>query len=267
MRFFAWFLVLVLIGVIGYMLFFSPFLRIKEIVIAGEDNLRNEEILPVVKGSLQGKYFDFLERDNFILASEKDIREGLLERFKRIESVEVAKEFPNKISVDIKERKSMLIFCDGACWVIDEKGQVFMEADFSSNELGEHDLIVLRNIQQKNIPKEDVYIENNLMQFAIEIKDKLKSELGIEIEKEYFTPALISGDLRIKTSEGWKIYFNKNLGTKKTFEMLKVILDNNIDADKRADLDYIDLRVSNKAYYKSKKAEEIKDEDKKDNLE
>ena len=70
---------------------------------------------------------------------------------------------------------------------------------------------------------------------------------------------MISGDLRVETSEGWKIYFNKNLGSKKTFEMLKVILANNIDQEKRANLEYIDLRVNNKAYYKLKNADGSED--------
>lgn len=262
LRGFTWFLGMVFFGVIAYVLFFSPFLAIDEISVEGEEKLNHEEILLAVKESMDGKYFDVLHKNNLILADKGRMKSVLTDKFKRIGNVEIAKDFPNKIEVRIKERKSMLIFCDGDnFWIINEKGEAYAEADFVSNELGEEDLIVIKNIDKKNVSREDVFVEDSLMQFAIGIKEGLRSELDIEIEKEYLTPALVSGDLRVKTSEGWRIFFNKDLGNKKTLEMLKVILDENIDQDKRANLEYIDLRINNKAYYKLKKVMEDEEGD------
>lgn len=260
LRIFTWLLVSGFVGVVGYILFFSPFMTIDDISIKGEENLKSEDVLAVVKESLAGKYLDVWQKNNFILASKSRIGNDLQGRFKRIENVEVIKSFPNKLSVAIKEVRASLIFCSGdPCWVIDEKGEVFARADFSSNEFGEQDLIVLRNSSARNIAREDILIEEDLMNFLIDTNRRLENELNILTEGEYSTPAMISGDLRVETSEGWKIFFNKNLGSKKTLEMLKAILEKNFDQDKRANLEYIDLRVNNKAYYKLKKTEESVD--------
>ena len=268
LRILTWFLILGFVGVVGYILLFSPFMTIEEISIKGEENLKKDEILVVVKESLAGKYLNVWQKNNFILASKGRIKNDLQGRFRRIEDVEVVKNFPNKLSIVIKEVKASLILCSGdPCWVIDEKGRAFARADFSSNEFGERNLIVLRNSNAKNIAQEDVLVEEDLKNFILETTHRLESELSIRIKGEYSTPAMISGDLRAETSEGWKIFFNKNLGSKKTLEMLKAILENNIDQEKRANLEYIDLRVSNKAYYKLKKVEGSIDEDKEDKSE
>lgn len=265
LKIFTWLLIPGFVGVVGYILFFSPFMAIDEISIKGEENLKSEDVLVVVKESLAGKYLNVWQKNNFILASKSRIRNDLQGRFKRIENVEVTKSFPNKLSVVIKEVRANLVFCSGdSCWVIDEKGEVFARADFSSNEFGEQDLIVLRNSSAKNIAQEDILIEEDLMKFLIDTSHRLENELNIQIKGEYSTPAMISGDLRVETSEGWKIFFNNNLGSKKTLGMLKAILENNIDQDKRANLEYIDLRVNNKAYYKLKKTEESVDSENKE---
>lgn len=266
LRIFTWLLILCFVGVVGYMLFFSPFLAIDEISIKGEENIDEENLLAVVKGSIDGKYLDMVQKNNFILASKNGIEGDLRNRFKRISEVEIIKEFPNKLTVEIKEIRTSLIFCGGdACWVIDEKGRVFSRADFSSNELGEQDLMVLRNIDSRDIAEKDILLEEDLVRFVIEIRKRLEDDLDIRIGKDVSTPALISGDLRVETSEGWKIFFNKNLGSKKSIDMLKAILERNIDQEKRANLEYVDLRVNNKAYYKLKKiGSEDAEENKKD---
>jgi cell division septal protein FtsQ len=268
LRIFTWLLILCFVGVVGYMLFFSPFLTIDEISIRNEENIDEESLRAAVAENLDGKYLNLAQKNNFILASKKNIKADLKNRFKRISDVEITKEFPNKITVEIKEVRAGLIFCGGdSCWVIDEKGNVFAKADFVSNELGEQDMIILRNINPKNVAEEDVILEEDLVRFVMDLRSRLEGDLGIMMKKEIMTPALISGDLRLETAEGWKIYFNKNLGVKKSFDMLKAILERNIDRDKRANLEYIDLRVNNKAYYKLKKTSADSESEKEDSQE
>lgn len=262
LRIFTWILISGFVGVVGYVLFFSPFMMIDEISIRGEENLKKEDVLTVVESSLSGKYLDVLQKNNFILASKGNIKNDLRGKFKRIEDVAVAKEFPNKLAITIKEIRANLLFCSGDfCWVINERGKAFAKADFSANEFGESSLVVLRDTNSKDITQEDIWLEEDLMRFVLDVKDGLENGLNIGIKKECSTPAIISGDLRIETVQGWKIYLNKNLGSEKTLEMLKIILANNIDQEKRANLEYIDLRVNNKAYYKLKKIEGSENED------
>ena len=69
---------------------------------------------------------------------------------------------------------------------------------------------------------------------------------------EYETPNRMSGDLKVETTEGWKIYLSKDMGLENEIFMLKAILDKKINGDQRKDLEYIDLRINDKAFYKFK---------------
>jgi cell division septal protein FtsQ len=87
------------------------------------------------------------------------------------------------------------------------------------------------------------------MNYIVEIREKL-SEINIEVENNFNTNSFISKDIRVKTKEGWEIYFNENVSLEKEIEMLKVVLNNKIEESQRKDLEYIDLRIDNKIYYK-----------------
>jgi len=259
----TWFLVVAFVGVTIHSLFFSPLLDINSVQISGTDKLGVASISEMIDAVLRGKYVGLLKKNNIILASKNNIEKVLMDRFKKIESVEITKNFPSELLIDIKERQSSLVFCSGEpCFVIDSGGQAYAQADFVSNELDEQSLSILRDLSQKSVAMKDVSIDVNLLQFVANIKNRLRTELGIKIKQEWSTPTVVSSDLRVETLNGWKIYFGEDVGTDKEIEMLKTILNNSIDKTKQADLEYIDLRLNNKVYYKFKTApvvEENKD--------
>lgn len=247
------FLIMAFIGVIIYILFFSPLLSIKSIVVSGAQNIDSQDIINIATADIEGKYINIFLKNNIILVNKNDIEIDLRDNFKRIESVEMGRKFPDKLLIKIKERESILVFCSGnQCFVIDKNGQAYAQADFEANELGERDLNVLRDSSQKAISMENFYMDAGLAQFAADIKNNLKQELDIDVEQEIQTPMFISGDLRFNTVKGYAIYASYDIGAPKSIEMLKTALNNAIDNNKQADLEYIDLRLDNKVYYKLK---------------
>lgn len=248
-----WMMLLVFFGVAIYVFFFSPLMAVNSIIVSGTESLDNEKITNVVNSAISGKYLDLVNRNNLILLSKKNIIQALKSNFKKIQSVEINKEFPDKILVKIAERQSSLVFCSGdPCYVIDSAGRAYAAADFQSGELGENELTILRDLSQKNISIDDVFLDKDLLSFVQAIRNRIKIDLDIDVKQEFSTPTLISGDIRVETADGWKVYFNKDIGIDKEMEMLKTALNNSIDKNRKNDLDYIDLRVDNKVYYKFK---------------
>ncbi|MDP1884643.1 MAG: FtsQ-type POTRA domain-containing protein [Candidatus Moranbacteria bacterium] len=253
------------LGTAAYVLFFSPLLRVKSVAVDGLESLDRRSVISVASGVMDQNYFDILDGSNLILASRSRIEEALLGRFKKIESVAISKRFPDKLSISVRERGSALVFCGGSdCYVIDRNGRAYAQADFQSNELDERGLIILRDLSRENISMADASVETGLVDFLKKVESRLDGDLSIGTKQEWSTPALISGDLRAETAEGWKIYFNYAISADKEIEMLKTVLDNSLDKVSRADLEYIDLRLDNKVYYKLKSApvaEEQQDEE------
>jgi hypothetical protein len=96
----------------------------------------------------------------------------------------------------------------------------------------------------------DAVLGQNYIGYILGIREKLKSGLNLETEDTFETPNLISNDIRVKTKEGWEIYFNEDISLDKEMEMLKAVLANEINSDQRSNLEYIDLRIDNKVFYK-----------------
>lgn len=246
-----------LAGVTAYLLFFSPFLTITGINIRGAEKVNPGEIRKIIEAEINGKYLDTLSKNNIILASKGRMTDKLLSRFKRLESVEIKKSFPSTLDISVCERKLLIVLCSaGNCFVIDGSGKAFMQADFQAGELGEGGMVVMNDDGNKAINMAEILVSPEYGQYLVDIRDRLKSELGVDVDRQYNTPQLISGDIRVTTSEGWKIYFDSAIPVEKEIGTLKLVLDEKIEKDKRPNLEYVDLRTENKVYYKFKNSDQ-----------
>lgn len=249
-KIFTWFLGSVFLGVTVYILLFSSFLAIETIDIAGAENLAKKEVYETIASNMEGKAAGLFRRDNLLVASARAMEEQLADKDKIIKSVEIVKVFPNKLVVKLQERKSMLVYCAGGnCFVIDENGNAYAPADFETGKLGERNLIILTDDGGKAVDPENFFMDLSFIQFVADVKEQLELE-DIQFKKDFATPILVSGDLRVETQDGWKIYFNKQLGAQAGAEMLRAVLKNNITEDQIRDLEYIDVRLADKVFYK-----------------
>jgi len=244
-------LAIVFFGVAVYILFFSPFLEIKKVSLEGIVELKYEDFYKKANESLSEKYFYFIPKNNLILLSGSEIEKKLLENFKKISDVKVQKNFPDGVTIKITERKALLIWCSGdSCYIIDKNGYAYTEADFESEEVKQNNLLNVRDNSAKPIKIGEKVLDEHYIDFVISIKDKLAKETGVMASGEYQTGSRIAKELKIKTEEGWEIYFSSSLPMENSIRTLKTFLDKEISQDKRSKLEYIDLRAENKVYYK-----------------
>ncbi len=248
---FLFFLVTVsFVVVLIYVLFFSPFLEINSIEINGNDYIEKNLILDKINPEISGKYLDIVKKNNLLLAKIGRMEKDIKDEFKIIREIEIKREFPEKLIVSIIERKPKMVFCSAdSCFILDENGEAY--DNYSSNEENDkNNFITLREESSKKMSLGEIILEKKYMSYALEIKQELFERLEIEIDNNFRVASLISGDIRVKTKEGWEIYFNENIGLEKEIEMLKVVLENKIEKSQRTDLEYVDLRIDNKIYYK-----------------
>lgn len=239
---------LFLSGVI-YLLFFSGLLAVNKINLSGLEELNRGKVLREIQPYLEGKYGRVIPKNNLLLIRTGIIKRNLLNKFSKIETVSIKRNFPAEINIFVHERKSVLALCSADnCYTVDEKGKTFMP--FDREESGP--LIILSDRSNKTLGLNESALDLDYLNYILGTKNKLKSEVDIQVKDEYETPSLASSDIRLSTQEGWRIYFNKDITLDKELEMLQAVLDNKIGSDKRAYLEYIDLRSDNKVYYKFK---------------
>jgi len=266
-RFLYWLCLGFFLGAITYILFFSPWTKISEISISGNESLEVTPIQEVVRLELEGKYFNWLEKNSYLLIREKSIEKKILENFKNIKEISVDKYFPDKLKISLKERMEVLILCnEDECFLVDEEGSILSDIKMENFEEFGDNLLILHSEKNKEIKKGDMVLKKEFFQYLFDIKKKLVDRLEIEIDRNIITPRLISGDLRVKSLEGWSIYFDSSIPVEKEIKMLSALLVEKKEELNLENLEYIDLRSDKKIYYKFKKLaeEETKKEEIKD---
>jgi cell division septal protein FtsQ len=240
-----------------FVLFFSDLLLVNEVKISGLDRLEEAPIRDISNQKIEGKYFNFMKKNNLILFPQNSLEQELLEKFKRIQTVSIKKHFPDIVELAIEERKFVMLLCESEkCYLLNEEGMPYPAENFTQEELAQEDLPVLRDLSGARIDDENAPLKEDFQKFAVELGERVWEDVGIRLKQSYETPSRMSGDLKAETEAGWKIYFSEEAGMEREILMLRVVLEQKIEKERQKDLEYIDLRIANKVFYKFKEGTE-----------
>jgi cell division septal protein FtsQ len=244
-------LLVLFVGAVGYALFFSPFLEIRSISLDGISELPYDSVHQTVQEVIGEKYLKIIPQNNLILLSSDKVRTALLEHFKKINAVSIKKIFPDTLKVTITERKALLVWCSGdSCFIIDENGSAYSEADFDSEEIKQNNLVRLNDASAKPVAVGDKVLTPGYIQYVTALGGALDKDAGITISGDYQTESRVAEEVKVTSAEGWQIFFSTSLPMADSISALKTFLDKEIDQSKRGGLEYVDLRAENKVYYK-----------------
>lgn len=239
-------------------MFFSSVFKIKEISVKGNDYIIDAAIISSFNNVMSEKKWLILENDNINLFDLAAAKQKIIEEFPRIDALDLKKEYPDKITVNIKERKIADILCldndtnndsqiskydFSKCFFVDNNGIAF---DVAADTQG---FLILRiwDKRGQDIELNKKALNPEFIDFVRQIKDDFRSTINANIKLLVLEhPA--QREL-IALVDDWKIIFNVSSDAKNQLAVLKQVLEKEIK-DKKNNLDYIDLRIDGRAYYK-----------------
>lgn len=235
--------VLVINGGIFYLICFSSFFQIKQIEITGNQKIPTHNIQEAVQNQVGRRVLFFPTKSIFLVNLEK-INKVLLEEFPRIAGLSLKRNFPNILTVAIKEREPKAVFYQqGDRFFIDKQGMIFEKIINNKHQYLEIESSILA--EELKLGKR--ILEKELLAQILEIEQRVEKKLNTQTVK-----ALIVSDerLNIKILENWEIYFNlKNNVSDQVFN-LGLVLDEKIPIEKRKNLEYIDLRFGSRVFFR-----------------
>ncbi|MDD4990526.1 MAG: hypothetical protein PHW31_04480 [Candidatus Pacebacteria bacterium] len=249
-------LAIVFIVVLGYWLFFSPILKIKDIQVISVPEIPAESIKQIVNQELNKKWL-IIEKNSFFLADIKTIKNRIMLDFPLTGEVKIKRGLPGSIFIEIKPRITQSAWCfalsTSTCFLADQQRIIFTKATQEDLQSG---LTIIFSEQ----PQKEVFSEvcsKSLMDRIDEIKKMLSEKFGIDnlsfTEKANgFLNVMVFDPVRSFASNGaggWEIYFDPKNDLSVDLTKLRLLLDKEITPEQRKNLQYIDLRFS-KAYYK-----------------
>jgi len=252
-RFLFWVLLLGFSGVSLYLLFFSPFLEVESISVEGNEDVPASEISGQIEKSLDGKYFRFLSRKNYFLIRTGDIERALAGSGKLLELESIRKNFPNSLTVRVVERKALLVWCSGGvCYFADSDGFVFGGVPELEEEIEEQNFLVVVDDSARPIEIGKTKINLAYLENLSNLAYILKSDFNLAGSEYFHTPGMASQEINLKTTEGWVLKASLAGPAEETKKIMETLFEKDLNEEARKKLDYLDLRVKNKIYYKTK---------------
>lgn len=261
-----------------YLLAFSPFFQIRKIEITGWRILSEEAIKSVVQSYLQTQILKVIPQRNLPFLWSENLKYKLEETFAEIGEIRIEKIIPETLRIFVIEREAAAFWCQTQslaafrpatttpsvlaaatstvplvsplekrtlpeaenCFLADSGGLLYRQVPAMTGGLAP------AFYSQDGGLKEKV-LDNSQVVFAQEIKELLRPS---EIELVgFWSQGKGSRDLTSLTSQGWLIYFDVSRPAALQAKILTTLLVDEIQ-EKRKELEYIDLRIANRAYYK-----------------
>ena len=235
-------------------LFFVPSLRIRNVTIAGLNPTDERELKKEILAALAVRKYLILPKDHLILFPKKEIEAFIANKF-RVKNFKVEKDFPSGLKISITERETWAVWCPAEsssniqtgkpnCLLLDQEGLAFEAAP------GFTGTAVLKIIDARD--------KNFLGKNILPAKDFEKIKFFIEkvpgrITEEIKTINIkASGDTYLLyLKSGWYLLVDAQTDPARALENLSIALSSEIK-EKRAKLEYIDLRFADKVFYRFK---------------
>jgi len=274
------FLILAAAGIF-YLLVFSPYFRFDKIAVNGLKMVSEKQILDLASRSLGEKIYNHIPVNNPIFIPRQKIENEIIDLFPQIKKVSVENHLTSRqLVLNIEERQPAVIWCRALrsdwpeinatssatstevietkkpdnpkndiraekCFFADNEGFVFADAPILSGG----SLATVYSPADHEIKIKDIVVDKKMLDFILAVKKELVSA-SFNLS-EFMIRSQSFNDLEIIAPEGWTIYLDAGQSPAAQAQALKRVLEEEIK-DKRINLEYVDLRVQNRVYYKYK---------------
>ena len=243
---------LFILGALLWAVYFSPVFEIRNISINHPDKITPEDAAQIVNDLKLYSRIRFIYdlvpslQKNLILISKKRLIQNLSTSFPEIRDLEVRKKFFHTLSIEFNMREQVGIWCATEnCYYIDTDGVIFMPASESEGSL-------VMKIQDMKNPEADLgqtVLRSDLLKFLIGFRDKLSEteKVSVVFYKLNGEPALVEA----VTGQGWSLYMEPAKAPDNLIKTVTAALNEAIKSN-RSRLEYIDLRIPDRIFYKLK---------------
>jgi cell division septal protein FtsQ len=246
-RFFYFKFFLIIFGIVAlaavllYLVIYSPIFQVDKFIVENNKRISDEQVLAFINPKIMNNVMaKFLGKNNFLTWSEGAIDVSNTPLL----TAKVDKDWLNRsIKISVQERELFGIWCiqNGVCYWLDQNGLAFEEAPETEGSL----ILKIYDKDKTETLLGSKIIEDRFLKNLLALLVNLK-KMDLPIKKIVFDRKL--QELLIEMYEGPDLMFSIRFDPALMFNSLQSLLKS-LDLKK---INYIDLRVENRMYYKNK---------------
>jgi len=270
------FVVLILLFIISliYLFFYSFLFTIEKINIEGTENIDKKQIEKIAQDQLDKRRFLVFSQKNVFAFNKNELKNKISSEVV-LEELKIDKKLTSTLNIFVKEKPRTLVWVSQSKYYYMEPNGVIIEkfldlpqkeekikeieenieeeAELVELELPEQDrsaeegidLPIIYDLSNSDINIGDELISSELVSFIL----NLVSDLPVELDRFEVLDSK-SGEVVVITKEGWKIYFDSEVALDNQITSLNTVLREKISEEQKAVLEYIDVRLVNRVYFK-----------------
>lgn len=226
-------------------IFYSPLFVISDVRVKAE-GLNTENITKTIEPLVFGRKYGIFKKNHPLFIDERLLTAKIMESFSQIgEATAKYNFFDHYLEIGIELRKPVAHWClDLECYLIDRRGIIYGKAGEREGSL----ILAIRDSARRDVRLGTRVVPEDWMEFFSSVRERLRPIVwvsGVIIEEESFGAHYA----RLETVDGWYILVDTDMDPIRIADELQVLLAKEI-GEKTKKLEYIDLRLPNRAYYK-----------------
>lgn len=238
---------LILLSVIAYFLVISEMFLVKKPVLrVGE--LSSELVEDVFKNLGQRRFY-LVPKNHILLLTRQNLLAALQEEVPQVRQITYFKrQLPNRLELGVEKRTPLYVWQSGeSYYLMDQDGVIFQKITNYDPAAYTEILIADRTSRSVKVgEKIEIQDTLNLISSLKELWPKYISQTSYS---SFALAGIKSQDILVKTGIGFLVYFDKERGRETQLNNLELVLNEQIKPETLSGLSYIDLRLSNYAYY------------------
>lgn len=229
-----------------YLLVFFAKVQVGIVSISGNNNVKAQDIETIAWSDINRKVFSVgpltLTSKSILLTGSQKITSDILKNFPEIATASVSKKLMQTINIQVKERVPFAVYCSEDCSYIDQDGIIFKTPDQMDNMT-----VIKYKSTDKQFKLGDRAVEKNIVEKISKMKKILVDNFQIDIKNVTISEP---SKLEVQTTENWMMFFDLESDIDSQITKMHLLLKDEIKPEDRQNLQYIDLRFKDRAYYK-----------------
>ncbi len=244
------------LGTVVYAGVFAPYLKYSNWQVIGLSLVDEESVRETLRQKMDHQYLGFIPGDTFFVLEPRAVESLLRERYPLFQKVSVKRIFPHTLTVAVEERSTILLWCSmGTCAHVLENGDTISITEAYQQPENQSRTMSLEDQSGQPVRFGEATFEDYFVARVLSLREQLKSRFALETESLFSFSSRFAHEGRMRTTDGWELYFSTLLTPEVSLEALALLYEDEIPKERLKELEYIDLRTENRVFYRYRNSE------------
>lgn len=242
-------LIAVPIGIFIWLIFFTSLFTVQAVSVLDARSHITEKAHTIVTERIAATPLDH----NIFFVDTPDIARELARQIPEIRTVRVTRQLPGTVKVIVQEKKPALLFlAGGQYYFIDEYGIAYERARLDTLP-GEVLPIVKSDDQSGQVTLGIAVVNRSFVEFVLFVQKELPQRINAKVA-EIRIPSLSAREVRFLLENNWELRFDSTRAPAQQLQILEQLLSGTITPEEQQQLEYVDLRIPDRVYYRTRGA-------------